>query len=73
MNEKQENSIDLLFFPISGIENIGINEIKSKLIGLTLTTTVRKELVELSKEIISIRPIKEKEEKKKISLMIYFK
>ena len=66
LNEKQENSTDLLFFPISGINNIGINEIKSKLIGLTLTTTVRKELVELSKELKSILDqIKTKKKKRK--------
>ena len=60
----------ILFFPISGIENIGIDEIKKELTKLTTSTTVRKELVELSKEIISRRPKKKKKDKKE-SLILF--
>src|SRR5699024_7021769 len=46
------------FWCISGIDNIGIKELTQELINLTLSNTVRKELVNLSKYIISIRPNK---------------
>ena len=45
----------ILFFPISGINNIGIDEIKTKLRGMTSSTIVTKEIINLSKQILSLR------------------
>ena len=48
------------FWCISGIKNIEIDEIINQLTYLSISSNVRKELAELSKKILSIRPNKKK-------------
>ncbi len=74
-NEKI-NLIPILFWPISGMKGIGIKEIKDELTKLTTTTSVRKEIAQLSKDIISMRTNNEieknKESPKSKSYFSYF-